>query len=143
MALGWGERAFYLETPTWQQARAGTALKAASGLGGAALHAAFLADAPLAGEGRAALRVSPAEYQALARGIRAFFRLDGKGRVLPVAHAYGPGDAFYEAHGRYSVLTTCNTWANDRLRQAGLPAVAWTPFAPPLLRAWRAAQGEP
>ena len=29
-----------------------------------------------------------------------------------------------------------------RLRQAGLPAVAWTPFAQPLLQAWQAARAD-
>ena len=31
VALGWGDKGFYLETPTWADLKASTALKAASG----------------------------------------------------------------------------------------------------------------
>ncbi|MDG9698918.1 TIGR02117 family protein [Ottowia cancrivicina] len=143
IAIGWGERAFYLETPTWAQARASTALKAISGLGRATLHITYLPHAPPATAHSPALPITPAEYLKLAQGIRPYFQTAPNGLARPIpASAYGETDAFYEAHGRYSLLSTCNTWTNARLRQAGLPAVAWTPFAQPLLQAWRAARAD-
>ena len=43
-ALGWGDKGFYLETPTWADLKASTALKAASGLSTTAMHVTFYKD---------------------------------------------------------------------------------------------------
>ena len=110
IAIGWGERAFYLETPTWAQARASTALKAISGLGRATLHITYLPHAPPVTAHSPALPITPAEYLKLAQGIRPYFQTASNGLARPIpASAYGETDAFYEAHGRYSLLSTCNT----------------------------------
>ncbi|UOP01875.1 DUF2459 domain-containing protein [Kingella potus] len=59
-------------------------------------------------------------------------------RTLPVSGAhYTPDDAFYEAEGRYHLFNTCNSWLNRRLAESGLRSVVWTPFAAPLLDAYR------
>ena len=41
VALGWGDKGFYLETPTWADLKTSTALKAASGLSSSAMHVTF------------------------------------------------------------------------------------------------------
>ena len=41
VALGWGDKGFYLETPTWADLKVSTALKAASGLSSSAMHVTF------------------------------------------------------------------------------------------------------
>ena len=41
VALGWGDKGFYLETPTWADLKASTALKAATGLSSSAMHVTF------------------------------------------------------------------------------------------------------
>lgn len=41
VALGWGDKGFYLETPTWADLKASTAIKAASGLSTSAMHVTF------------------------------------------------------------------------------------------------------
>jgi uncharacterized protein (TIGR02117 family) len=42
LALGWGDKGFYLETPTWGDLTFRVAFKAAFSLGGSAVHATFL-----------------------------------------------------------------------------------------------------
>ncbi|XQC04883.1 DUF2459 domain-containing protein [Arcobacter cryaerophilus gv. pseudocryaerophilus] len=37
-------------------------------------------------------------------------------------------DAFYEAIGSYSIFHTCNTWTNNLLKKASLPASFWLAF---------------
>ena len=107
------------------------------------MHITYLPHAPPVTAHSPALPITPAEYLKLAQGIRLYFQTAFNGLACPIpASAYGETDAFYEAHGRYSLLSTCNTWTNARLRQAGLPAVAWTPFAQPLLQAWQAARAD-
>ena len=41
---------------------------------------------------------------------------------------YGQNDAFYEAIGSYSIFHTCNTWTNNLLKKASLPASFWLAF---------------
>ena len=41
LALGWGDKGFYLETPTWPDLTFKTAFKAAFGLSNTAIHATF------------------------------------------------------------------------------------------------------
>ena len=47
--------------------------------------------------------------------------------VIKTNANYGTNDAFYEAKGNYSLFKTCNTWANDGLKSAGLKHALWTP----------------
>lgn len=41
---------------------------------------------------------------------------------IPTDAVYGINDAFYDAKGKYSFFETCNTWANDGLKEAGQKA---------------------
>lgn len=41
IAMGWGDREFYLETPTWADLKVSTALKVTTGLSSSALHTTF------------------------------------------------------------------------------------------------------
>ena len=45
VAFGWGDRAFYLETPQWRDMKVATAFKAVAGLGDTVIHATFFAAA--------------------------------------------------------------------------------------------------
>jgi hypothetical protein len=36
-------------------------------------------------------------------------------------------DAYYEAHMRYSLFHTCNTWINNGLKASQKKACLWTP----------------
>jgi len=137
VAFGWGDRAFYLETPHWRDLKATTAWNAISGQGATIIHATFLP--PLRETAHSiAIPVSRDEYQALVASIRDSFRWSDDGRAIAIGgRAYGDHDAFYEARGSYSLFTTCNTWTNARLKAAGLTHVLWTPFSGSLMRAYR------
>jgi len=121
-AIGWGERAFYLETPTWSDVRPTTVLRAAFGTDRTLMHVEHL---PRPQEGtdvrRIVLRLE--EYRRLAASLRASFA--ERPAALP---GYGRYDVFYEARGRYSAVATCNAWTGDALRHAGVRVGAWTPF---------------
>ncbi|QMT30917.1 TIGR02117 family protein [Alysiella filiformis] len=130
IGIGWGDRGFYLNTPTWADLTASTALKAAFGLNGSALHISYHAQAPTPSEHVVQLHISETEYRQLLNEILPTFQRDEHGKTRLIAHHhYGSNDAFYEANGRYSLLNTCNTWTNARLKNSQLPAVKWTPFA--------------
>ncbi|MDO4433591.1 MAG: TIGR02117 family protein [Alysiella sp.] len=134
VAIGWGDRGFYLDTPTWADLKFSTAFYAITGLNQTALHISYYFQEIGTNENIAKIMVSPDEYQKLVHAILPSFKLSEKGTVqaIPNAH-YANHDAFYEANGHYHLAQTCNTWTNSRLKMSGLPAVKWTPFAKPLI----------
>ena len=137
VAFGWGDRAFYLETPQWRDMKAATAFKAVAGLGDTVIHVTFLPQLQTT-PNSVAIDVSADEYRALAASIVASLQTDSAGRAQVIAgRAYGDNDAFYAAHGSYSLFNTCNSWTNHRLKAAGLKHVFWTPFAHALVAAYR------
>ena len=129
IAIGWGDREFYLNTPRWQDLTAGRALHALSGSGRTLLHVGYLREADLQ-YGMHKLPLSAQQYASLVNYVeRALVRSsDGPGVNVPGQH-YGPHDAFYEANGAYNLFTTCNVWVGRGLAQAGVKISAWTPLA--------------
>ena len=134
VAFGAGERAVYLDTPTWSDLKLGTALHALGG-GERVVHVEWVRDPSYATQ---AIRLTPEEYRRLWAAIRAEFRLDPRGRPQRIDHpGYGPADAFYLGIGKASALSTCNVWVADRLRVAGVKAPLWSPFVQGLVRWYR------
>lgn len=127
-AFGWGDRAFYLETPTWADVRPWTVVSALAGSGRTVVHVdqlgAFLPD-----ENWRPLRLRREEYARLVRYVTD--TLEPGGRAIP---GYGPDDSFYPARGRYSVVVTCNVWVSRGLAEAGVRTGAWTPFEGDVMR---------
>lgn len=127
--FGWGDKGFYLETPTWADLKASTAFKAAFALSTSAIHATFHKDMT---EGADCVKIiiSKEQYSRLIRYIQESFIADKKGHLIHIQTNanYGKEDAFYEAKGSYHLFHTCNTWANNGLKSCGQKASLWTPF---------------
>ncbi|MFS2099088.1 TIGR02117 family protein [Variovorax sp. Varisp85] len=125
IAIGWGDREFYLNTPTWGDLTAARAFGALSGGNRALMHVGYLRREQLA-RGAYSLPLSHAQYAQLVGYVRAALP---SGHASPIAGAhYGDDDAFYEAEGGYHLFETCNTWTGRGLRQAGVTVSRWTPF---------------
>ncbi len=122
LAIGWGERAFYLETATWADVKLRTILAAARGSDATLMHVEHV-PAPMPSRHVRSVLLRPAEYRRLAAYIRASFAA----RREPI-RGYGRNDVFYAARGHYSAARTCNAWAGDALRFAGVRIGRWTPF---------------
>lgn len=121
-SFGWGEAKFYLETPTWSELKPATVAAAAIGSAHTLVHVDHV-PAPKFGPNVRTLVLTPEQYRRLARYIRASMA------KRPTVHAgYWLNDAFYTGTGRYSAVRTCNAWAGDALRYAGVRVGAWTPF---------------
>lgn len=129
LAFGWGDKGFYLETPTWNDLTFNTAFRATFGLSSSAVHATFY---PSLKEGKdcIALHISREQYARLIAFVDRSLEKDsaGKPQWIETDAVYGSHDAFYEATGRYNLFHTCNTWTNDALKAAGQKACWWTPF---------------
>lgn len=129
IAFGWGDKEFYLETPSWSDLKLSTALKATFGLGPSAVHATFMRNLRK-DKDCVKLSLSNEQYQQLVEYIEGTFTRDPEGKVqlIETNANYGNNDAFYEARGRYNLFKTCNTWTNTGLKVGGQKACLWTPF---------------
>ncbi|WP_199538166.1 TIGR02117 family protein [Emticicia sp. C21] len=129
VAFGWGDKGFYLETPTWADLKASTAFKAAFALSTAAIHATFY-KSMTEGSDCVKINISKEQYSRLIKYIQESFTTDAQGHLMHIQTNanYSKDDAFYEAKGRYNLFYTCNTWANNGLKSCGQKASLWTPF---------------
>jgi len=135
LALGYGNRTFYLETPTWGDLTMKNAFLALFGQGRSLIHADHTND-PQPNEWQRPLRITRAQYQKLAAHMAKSFQRDAGGRTMPVlGRGYGDSDMFYEANGGYSAFYTCNSWTGEALRAAGIRTGLWTPLSQSIM--WR------
>ncbi|RVT42389.1 TIGR02117 family protein [Sphingobium algorifonticola] len=125
--IGWGDRDFFLNTPTWAEVDPRVVLRAALGNDDTLMHVDHL-QRLWRGPDLRPVVLSADQYRALARAIEADF---AGGTAIP---GYGPGDVFYPAHGRYSAIRTCNAWTGDRLRAVGIRIGYWTPLSWSVMR---------
>ena len=132
VAFGSGEERVYLETPRWRDIKPRTIWSALTG-GKRVMHVEWVTNP---GYVDRAIRLRPDEYRRLWAAVRSDFQLDPGGRPLHIdAPGYGRSDAFYRATGKASAVRTCNSWAADRLRLAGVKTSLWPPFTKGLV--WR------
>jgi len=129
IAFGWGDKGFYLETPTWNDLKFSTAFKAAFALSESAIHATYYHELPET-KNCIKLDISNEQYQRLIAFITSRFDTDSSGNFIYIKTNanYSDSDAFYEAKGKYNLFYTCNTWANNGLKSCGQKACVWTPF---------------
>lgn len=135
IAIGWGERNFFLETPTWADLTFANAAGALLWPSASCMHVTMTRGEAWHGQGRA-VRISTEQYRALVEFILAHLKRDDRQRliVVPEIH-YGNRDIFLEAHGRYHALNTCNSWIGQALRQAEV-CVPWLTPLPKTMFLW-------
>lgn len=128
VGIGWGDKGFYLDTPTWADLKFSTAFKAAFWLSESAMHCTYYKTMK-EGEDCKMIMISKNQYKDLVKFVDEKFDKDASGNyvLVPTNAVYGNTDAFYDAKGKYSFLDTCNTWANNALKAAGQKAAWWTP----------------
>lgn len=124
LAIGWGDRGFFLKTPTWAELKVSVAANALFLPSETCLHATMKTSvAP--SENTRAVRISEQQYTLLVEYIKAAFRRDETGKVLQIAEEhYSWNDAFFESHGTYHFLNTCNSWVGRALQKTGV-RVGW------------------
>ncbi|MGN7783133.1 TIGR02117 family protein [Niabella sp. 22666] len=139
VGIGWGDKGFYLQTPTWADLKFSTAFKAMTGLSSSAIHATFYKNI-VPDSSTVAINISKEDYRDLTQFITQSFDLDDKGgsiHIPSVNDGYGDMDAFYEAKGSYNLFYTCNTWSNNALKAAHQKAALWTLLDKGIFRHYR------
>ncbi|MEM6965400.1 MAG: TIGR02117 family protein [Bacteroidota bacterium] len=129
LSVGWGDKGFYFDTPTWADLSVKTALTAALFPSPTAMHVTTLRRTPTEGEKIRKTSVSKAQLLAMENYIKDHLQLKNDKAILIDCCRYeGADDNFYEAEGSYHMLRTCNTWANQVLKTGGIRTATWAPF---------------
>lgn len=126
LSFGWGDRAFYLQTPTWNELRPGVALRALFLQTDAAMHLTHYFRRADSWHG---LYLCEEQLTALLAYISDSFARDSDQAFIENEGAgYMSYDKFYEANGRFHVFRTCNDWVNRGLKKAKVRTSVWSPF---------------
>ncbi len=121
LLFGWGSAAFYTTAGTYSDITVSAVLTAATG-NDAVIRLDALGTLPPMKNLRF-LRLSEAQFQSLLDNTTAAFVSQTK-----LNHPGLSGtDAFFPAHGHFSLFRTCNVWLGETLRASGIPFGLWTP----------------
>jgi uncharacterized protein (TIGR02117 family) len=126
LMFGWGDRDFYLNTPTWGDLRPHHAINAMVGSGRTLLHVDHLNALP---KGVTKLTVEHEAYQTILSEIVLTVNANASSTTPQPIKGYGRSDVFYPTlGGDYSALYTCNNWVSDILAAARIRTGRWTPL---------------
>lgn len=126
VAIGWGDKGFYLETPTWDDLKLSTALQALFWKSDTAMHLTYYRRSL---SNWKKLTLCPEQVLALENYIYASFQKTESGQLQEIPDSgYTAQDVFFEAQGSYSIFRTCNNWANQALKAAQVKTAVWAPF---------------
>lgn len=126
IAYGWGERNFYLETPTWGDLTFSNGAQALLVSSEPLMHIRCH-QKPLKNWKR--LELCEEALQSLFQYLDASFRKNENQQWTEIpSQGYSRHDFFYEAHGQYHAINTCNTWLNNALKAANVKTGRWSPL---------------
>lgn len=128
VAIGWGDKEFFIDTPTWADLRVSTTAKAILWPSDCCVHVSYT-KAEFRREGSRSVKISVAQYARLVEHVQASLTQETDGSIVQIADfAYGSHDAFFEAHGLYHCFNTCNCWVGNAMRAAGIRTGWFTPL---------------
>jgi len=128
LLIGWGGRAFYLETPSFADMKAGPTFKALT-LDRSVMHIDVLGEVDQTNPIVTSVDLSEAGYARILSEIAGSFSRAG-GKVVPIeGYALTGSDRFYEAEGSFNaIFVGCNAWTARMLRSAGVRTGLWVPL---------------
>ncbi len=130
LAFGWGDKGFYLETPSWGELKPSTAFNASFGLSTSAIHTTYYTKMSENKTNCVKVLLTQKQYENLCSYVKNSFVMaeNNEFKFIHTKAIYGNHDAFYDASGNYSLFQTCNTWTNNALKSCGQKASFWTAF---------------
>jgi uncharacterized protein (TIGR02117 family) len=133
IAIGWGSKDFYMNTPTWDDLTLKIFLISNFGLGSSAIHVKYYTDTLPKDSKTVSLNLSDNQYKKLVKYIENSLKRSGTTKssfILPKnPKVLSKNDAYYDAKQNYSLLFTCNSWINNGLKASGQKACLWTPYS--------------
>lgn len=129
LSFGWGDRSFFLETPTWEDLTVYNVFKALFLPSQSAMHLTLYKSVYKENDKKKQLMISKQQLKVIEEFILNQILKDASGAIGIDHSGYNNiDDRFYEAHGKYSLLKTCNNWANQAMKKAGIKTAFWAPI---------------
>ena len=135
LALGWGDKGFFMESFNNQFPSLATTLNAAFIPSESLMHLAFYQNSILENECTIKRYMSEDDLKNLITFVEKSFQLNKNKKFIFYSKGYGYDDFFFKANGYYHLFNTCNQWTNEGLAEANQPASLWSPFAQGII--WR------
>ncbi|MEM9771381.1 MAG: TIGR02117 family protein [Cyanobacteria bacterium P01_D01_bin.73] len=128
VVLGWGDREYFAQLPTWHNSQFLSALRALFWPSESCMQV-HLARGVRSHQEMRSVRLTPAQYHQIVRHIQHSLRRqnDGSVQLIPGANR-GKHDIFLEANGLYSALNTCNNWIGRIMQTGGIRTGWFTPL---------------
>jgi uncharacterized protein (TIGR02117 family) len=124
LSFGWGDRDFYLSTPTLADFKLSTTFRALFLPTPSVLYLKGYEALPNYVEVKC-VKVTEFEYLQLINYIQATFQIDTKAKIIRIANGHTDNAGFYAAVGDYSILRNCNSWTGEALRTANVNTPLW------------------
>ncbi len=127
IAFGWGDKNFYVNTPTWGDLTATNVFLALFTAGPSAVHVIRL---PEQEDYWLEIKLCDSQLEYINQYInRKFQKEGGSSKIHFASMSYTDKDDFYFGNGSLSLFFTCNSWVNEGLKFIGKPACLWTPYS--------------
>ena len=148
VAIGWGDRGFYLNTPTWDDLTYATTARAILLPSKSVLHVSFTS--PVEDESCKSTTISTEQYHRLVEFVLASMdmkadsksksqlKVKPKPKPIDAKYSYSWNDRFYDANGSYHAFNTCNCWVGRALRHCGIRTAWFTPLPRSVFAHWPA-----
>jgi uncharacterized protein (TIGR02117 family) len=128
LGFGWGDREFFLQTPTWSDLKISTACNAAFLPSDCVMHVSGFENSKQVPDGARRVMISNEQYLRLIEFIESSFTLRENGACEIGGSGYHDNDCFFDGEGTYFALNTCNSWVGRGLKVAGVRVGWMTPL---------------
>ena len=123
IAIGWGDRELYTQTPQWSDLEIPTAAAAMFLPTDSVLHVEAVSN-PYATSRSMRTEISTQQYSRLCQFIESTMA-DSE----PIEEvSFGDNDRFYAAKGKYHMFNTCNNWVGEAMKATGIKVGRFTPL---------------
>ena len=123
VAIGWGDRKLYTQTPQWSDLEISTAATAMFLPTDSVLHVEAVST-PYATARSMRIKISTAQYAKLCQFIESTIAAPEPIEGI----SFGDNDRFYPAKGKYHLFNTCNNWVGEAMKETGIKVGRFTPL---------------
>ncbi len=123
LSFGWGDRDFYMSTPSLADLKLSTTFKALFLPTPSVMYVKgyqLIPDMEVK-----CIQVNQTDYLHLTNFIESSFQVDAQGRKIRLGNGHTNNAGFYAAKGSYSILRNCNSWTAEGLRKADVNTPLW------------------
>lgn len=126
LGIGWGDKGFYLDIPTWADLTPKVAMRAMLIPSRTLMHVTAHPQVPAGMKYVERIHLDIDQYLRLCDYVASYFKVENDRVVFLPDVGYTSDDNFYEANGSYHAFSTCNFWVNRGLIVTGVRTPVWT-----------------